>query len=247
FSSDGKYIASGSDDLTVCLWSVETGMQVAQPYKEHIGKVNAVSFSPDGRYIASGSTDHTVHLWDVENGMPVGEPYEGHTDFINTVSFSPDGRYIASGSDDQTIHLWSVDTGMPVAQPYEGHTDWVNSVLFSPDGKHIDSGSGNQTAFAWNVEVGMQAVHPHSLLLHEFPTGFFLLASNGWLVTRTGNRVLWIPFDLQKGLFMPGTSCIFSVKSMVKIDLTRFHLGKEWGVLVESIMKGKMPASRPLN
>ncbi|KIJ26876.1 hypothetical protein M422DRAFT_38060, partial [Sphaerobolus stellatus SS14] len=135
---------------------------------------------------------------------------------------------------------------MPVGQPYEGHTGIINSFSFPLDGKHID--------FPWNVEVRRQAAQPyrgsfqmfnsyqisptspHSLLLHELPMGFFLLAVDGWLVTHTGNRVFWIPFDLRKGLCMPGTSCIFSVKTMVKIDLTGFYLDKEWGILVESII-----------
>ncbi|KIJ31651.1 hypothetical protein M422DRAFT_185684 [Sphaerobolus stellatus SS14] len=289
FSPDGRYIASGSVDYTVRLWSVETGMPVGQPYDGHTDSVRSVSFSPDGRYIASGSDNDTVRLWSVETGMPlvdstyiasgsdndtvrlwsvetgmpVGQSYEGHTDWVSSVSFSPDGRYIASGSSDHTVCLWSVENGMPVGQPYEGHTGWLNSVSLSPDGRYISSGSGNQTAFWWNAEDGMQAVQPYkgsfqmfnsyqisptspcSLLLHEFPTGFLLLTANGWLVTHTGNRVFWIPFDLRKGLFMPGTSCIFSVKTMIKIDLTGFHLGKEWGILVESIIKGTMPMSSP--
>ncbi|KIJ50118.1 hypothetical protein M422DRAFT_160180 [Sphaerobolus stellatus SS14] len=288
FSPDGRYIASGSHDQTVHLWSVETGMPVGQPYEGYTGQVNSVSFSPDGRYIASGSVDQTVRLWSVETGMPVSQPYEGHAYWVDSVSFSPDGRYIASGSDDQTgmpvgqpheghtstvcsvpfspngryvasgshdqtVHLWSVETGMPVCQPYEGHTGMINSVSFSPDGKHISSGSGNQTTFSRNIESGMQAVQayqisltsPHSLLLHEFPTGVLLLAPDGWLVTHTGNRIFWIPLDLQKGLFMPGTSWIFSVKTMIKMDLTRFHLGKEWGILVETIVKDTMPISSP--
>ncbi|KIJ46973.1 hypothetical protein M422DRAFT_249252 [Sphaerobolus stellatus SS14] len=173
FPSDGRYISSGHTDF-----------------------INSVSFSPDMRYIASSSHDQTVHLSSVETGMPVKQPYEGYTDQVNSVSFSPVGKYIASGSGNKTASAWNVEGGMQAVQPYEGHTGKVNSVLFSPDGKHIDSGSGNQTAFAWNVEVGMQAVQsykssfqmldsyqpsptsPHSLLLHEFPTGFFLLASN---------------------------------------------------------------------
>ncbi|KIJ46753.1 hypothetical protein M422DRAFT_131939, partial [Sphaerobolus stellatus SS14] len=111
FSPDGRYIASGSDDHTVRLWSVETGMPtgmpIGQPYEGHTDWVRSVSFSPDGRYIVSGSDDDTVRLWSVETGMPVGQPYEGHTYSVRSVSFSPDGRYIASGSDDHIVRLWS--------------------------------------------------------------------------------------------------------------------------------------------
>ncbi|KIJ23644.1 hypothetical protein M422DRAFT_148463, partial [Sphaerobolus stellatus SS14] len=161
FSPDGRYIASGSNDYTVHLWSVETGMSVGQPYKGHTDSVNSVSFSPDGRYIASGSYDRTVHLWSVETGMPVGQSYEGHTYSVKSVSFSPDGRYIASGSDDHTVRLWSVETGMSVGQPYKVHTAPVYSVSFSPDGRYIASGSHDRTVRLWSVETGMSVGQPY--------------------------------------------------------------------------------------
>ncbi|KIJ50137.1 hypothetical protein M422DRAFT_245942 [Sphaerobolus stellatus SS14] len=161
FSPDGRYIASGSYDHTVHLWSVETGMPVGQPYEGHTDSVKSVSFSPDGRYFASGSADHTVCLWSVETGMQVGQPYEGHTARVSSVSFSPNGRYIASGSDDHTVCLWSVETGMPVGQPYEGHTDSINSVSFSPDGRYIASGSNDHTVHLWSVETGIPVAQPY--------------------------------------------------------------------------------------
>ncbi|KIJ46783.1 hypothetical protein M422DRAFT_249517 [Sphaerobolus stellatus SS14] len=161
FSPDGRYIASGSCDHTVRLWSVETGMPVGQPYEGHTNSVSSVSFSPDGRYIASGSYDHTVHMWSVETGMPVGQPYEEHTNLVSSVSFSPDGRYIASGSYDHTVRMWSVETGMPVGQPYEGHTNSVRSVSFLPDGRYITSGSDDHSVHLWSVETGMSVGQPY--------------------------------------------------------------------------------------
>ena len=58
-SSDGKFIASGSDDQTVKLWSVETGKMIKE-FKGHTSHVDSVSISSDGKFIASGSEDNTV-------------------------------------------------------------------------------------------------------------------------------------------------------------------------------------------
>ncbi|KIL53895.1 hypothetical protein M378DRAFT_93416, partial [Amanita muscaria Koide BX008] len=70
FSPDGKRIASGSHDKTICIWDVETGEQVTNPLKGHTGYVRSVAFSPDGKRIASGSNDKTIYVWDAEINIP---------------------------------------------------------------------------------------------------------------------------------------------------------------------------------
>ncbi len=66
FSSDGKYLACGSWDNTVKLWSVESQKEVTT-LQGHDNTVYSVAFSPDGKYLASGSADNTVKLWRVES------------------------------------------------------------------------------------------------------------------------------------------------------------------------------------
>jgi WD40 repeat protein len=66
FSPDGKYLASGSYDRTVKLWSIESHKEVTT-LQGHSKSVNSVAFSPDGKYLASGSADKTVKLWSMEN------------------------------------------------------------------------------------------------------------------------------------------------------------------------------------
>ena len=72
FSSDGKLVASGSDDGTVKLWDTATGA-LQWTLEDHSGLVNAVAFSSDGKLVASGSHDGTVKLWDAATGGPAAD------------------------------------------------------------------------------------------------------------------------------------------------------------------------------
>ena len=103
FSPDGRYIVSGSSDMTIRLWDAQTGDQVGSPLQGHTSFVNSVAFSPDGRYIVSGSDDRSIRVWDAQTGGQVGNPLQGHTDSVWSVAFSPDGSHILSGSWDKTV------------------------------------------------------------------------------------------------------------------------------------------------
>ncbi len=71
FSTDSKYLASGSEDKTVKLWSVESQNEVTT-LLGNSETVCPVEFSPNGKYLASGSKDNTIKLCSVGSQKEVG-------------------------------------------------------------------------------------------------------------------------------------------------------------------------------
>ncbi|MEB3278071.1 MAG: caspase family protein [Lyngbya sp.] len=173
-SRDGKYIATGSEDSTVRLWSIEG--ELIHTFKGHQNWVNSVAFSPDGKYIVSGSADQTVKLWSKEGQLLKTLPLK---DRVNSVSFSPGNDRIITGSSDGTIQLWS--TKGQLLKTFTGHQGSVRSVAFSSDGKYIVSGGIDSTVRLWTVEGQLLQTfkgHKYWVLSVSFsPNGRYIISA----------------------------------------------------------------------
>ncbi|MBD2340169.1 ribosome assembly protein 4 [Calothrix sp. FACHB-156] len=173
FSSDGKKLASGSEDKTIKLWDITTG-KLLQTFSGHGDVIKTIALSSDGQKLASGSKDKTIKLWDVSTGKLL-QTFSGHGDVVNSVALSSDGQKLASGSKDKTIKLWDVSTGK-LLQTLIVHRDAVNSVAFSPDGQHLASGSDDNTIKLWNFSISNV---PQTLSGHSNPVNSVAFSSDG--------------------------------------------------------------------
>lgn len=132
FSHNGKYVVSGSNDRTLRLWDVSTGIQIGNPWNAHTSPVTAVTFSLDGLKVASGDNNGSIIIWDVIQKSCINICEKAHSDAINAISFSSDGYYIASGSEDCSLRLWSYQKGTETVYLWNEHKAPITVLSFSP-------------------------------------------------------------------------------------------------------------------
>lgn len=133
-TSDGRLIASGSDDSTVKLWRADGTL--LKTFVGHTAAVNEVEFSPDDQTIASTGYDRTIRIWDLEGNtrkiIDVGSVTKApEGTMISSVTFSPDGQKIAAASTDKTVTIWNVSDGA-LLHTLNGHGDKVLEARFIP-------------------------------------------------------------------------------------------------------------------
>jgi WD40 repeat protein len=153
FSSDGRFAISGSDDKTIILWEVKTGLAI-KSFIGHTDYVSSVCFSLDGKYIISGSADRSIKLWDINSGLLI-RSFNGHKSGITSVKVSPNGKYMLSGSVDGTFRIWMIDSGVPYLDVNTGCP--INDVCYSPDGRYVIgtnvlNGFTNDNFFKFSLE-----------------------------------------------------------------------------------------------
>ncbi|HEY9637707.1 MAG TPA: serine/threonine-protein kinase [Coleofasciculaceae cyanobacterium] len=151
-SSDGQFLASGSYDKTIKLWSLRTG-ELFNTLSGHTNRITCIALSPDGQLLASSSYDKTIKLWLLSSGE-VLNTLVGHPGRIRYISFSPNGQTLVS-SGDQEIKVWAVRTGKLLGN-LARNSDSARIVSFSPDGHTCAIGGLDGSLELWNPHTGKQ-------------------------------------------------------------------------------------------
>ncbi|KAI0350532.1 WD40 repeat-like protein [Trametes cingulata] len=148
YSADGRHLASGSEDGSIIIWSVqERAMRRKMEAFEEA--ISALAFSPDGTLLAASSTSEPVRVWIVD-ALDQGPRVLDDDDFARSIMFAPDGSTLLGGTTRDQLVAWD-------AHNFERTTlsedcPEPTFIIFSPDGRLMATGGSEAYCRVWEAE-----------------------------------------------------------------------------------------------
>lgn len=150
-SPDKEFIASGSKDCTVKLWSAATGKYL-YTLRGYDDRIVSLDFSPKDQIIATASKDNKVKirsLKELESGKTIKTIKLHNSRYGNKIKFDPDGNLLAIMEDNTIIIIstanWECKKVLDV-----GHE--LTDINFSPQGDILVSTGWNGEILLWSME-----------------------------------------------------------------------------------------------
>lgn len=226
FSSNGKYIATASDDRTARVWEMNEQSWGVRSLREvsrmpHLAAVNSVAFSPDDLWLATASTHdgespNTALLWKINYDIGEGLPALVHEGKVRNIQYSLGGNYLATVSTDRVsvennqevniVKVWQLVGERRNNAVFEGLLD---SAKFSQNEQYFAATSG-RSIYVWNTSDFRRPWMDYSF---DLPVSSFTFSPNGeYLAAVSSKNVVVLNIkEKQIQLSTPSDSEITSV------------------------------------
>ena len=143
-SSDRKFIATGSSDKLIKIYSATDGSLIHN-IKQHSEWITHLSFSPDAVLLATGDRNGHVHVWEVDSGQKMYSLMHHKRD-ITQLSWRADSNLLASSSEDGEVVVWNMMNGNQQKR-WKPHNAGTTGVMFTNNGSVVTCGRDNIIRF----------------------------------------------------------------------------------------------------
>ena len=237
WNCDGKRLASGSFDRTVCIYNLERDrLSKNYIFRDHTNSVDQICWHPKHPdKLVSASLDKTVRFWDCRQLRNIAK-IDTKGENIN-VCWSPNGRHIAVGNKDDVVTF--IDTRTYKVQHEQAFKFEVNEISWNNENDlfFLTSGQGEIHIQSW-PKLEQQLVlkaHPAMCISIEFdPTGrYFAVGSSDAMVSiwdathlvclKTISRLDWPARTLS---FSHDGNMIASASEDLVIDISHVESGE---------------------
>ena len=158
WSPDGKYIASGSMDGTMQVWTADKGetklsvRSTVQPVQSDDYPWSIAWSMRTDQKLAVAFADGTIQVLGANNGQRLSS-LTTPISVVPKLAWSPDERHLAVGGSNNNVYVYQYPEWKLVTT-YQEHTNSIRALAWSPDGRMLASGSEDTTVRLWEPLSG---------------------------------------------------------------------------------------------
>ena len=161
FSPEGDIVATGGEDLAICLWKVGADGKLTLIEKKkstHKSALTYLHYAEKERLVSAGR-DKAIHVWNTAGGkiaIVAGEEFGGRSGDVSQPGVSPDGKYLIydQGKELKIMSLADRHLAGSILN-ITGSLPFTGAALFAPDGRTVLTNcAGENRVELWRAPLG---------------------------------------------------------------------------------------------